>query len=95
MTTGTTRSVEWLLSLSKEDRLEVGSDIANIEYKWPVGPPRCTGASHWKMAYSKYEAVFPAVEPPGCFSLPGMTRYFCCTASSKKTKDSQARAGSG
>jgi len=32
---------EWLLSLIKEDRLEVGSDIANIEYNWPVGPPRC------------------------------------------------------
>lgn len=32
---------EWLLSLSKKDRIEVGSDIANIEYNWPVGPPQC------------------------------------------------------
>ncbi|MGM0760813.1 MAG: type II toxin-antitoxin system RelE/ParE family toxin [Thermodesulfobacteriota bacterium] len=31
----------WLLSLSKQDRIEIGSDIANIEYNWPVGPPRC------------------------------------------------------
>lgn len=32
---------EWLLSLSKEDRIEIGGDIANVEYHWPVGPPHC------------------------------------------------------
>jgi phage-related protein len=32
---------EWLLSLAKEDRIEIGGDIANVEYHWPVGPPRC------------------------------------------------------
>lgn len=32
---------EWLLSLGKQDRIEIGSDIANIEYNWPVGPPQC------------------------------------------------------
>jgi phage-related protein len=32
---------EWLLSLPKVDRIEVGGDIANIEYHWPVGPPKC------------------------------------------------------
>ncbi len=39
--TGSMPVREWLLSLIKEDRLEVGSDIANIEYNWPVGPPWC------------------------------------------------------
>jgi phage-related protein len=32
---------EWLLNLEKRDRIEIGSDIANIEYNWPVGPPQC------------------------------------------------------
>ena len=31
----------WLLSLGKQDRIEIGSDIANVEYNWPVGPPQC------------------------------------------------------
>ena len=32
---------EWLLSLAKQDRIEIGGDIANVEYHWPVGPPKC------------------------------------------------------
>jgi len=40
-TTGTMPVREWLLGLSKEDRIEIGSDIANIEYNWPIGPPQC------------------------------------------------------
>ncbi len=32
---------EWLLSLDKQDRIEIGGDIANAEYNWPVGPPKC------------------------------------------------------
>jgi len=39
--TGSMPVREWLLSLSREDRLEIGADIANIEYNWPVGPPQC------------------------------------------------------
>lgn len=31
---------EWLLSLSKEDRKSVGTDIAYVQYKWPLGKPR-------------------------------------------------------
>jgi len=31
---------EWLLSLSKEDRKAVGTDIAYVQYKWPLGKPR-------------------------------------------------------
>jgi len=34
---------EWLLPLSKHDKIEIGADIdiANIEFNWPVGPPQC------------------------------------------------------
>lgn len=32
---------EWLLSLNKRDRIDIGGDIANVEYNWPVGPPKC------------------------------------------------------
>jgi len=32
---------EWLLSLSKQEKIEIGSDIANIEFNWPVGPSQC------------------------------------------------------
>jgi phage-related protein len=32
---------EWLLSLDRKDRIEIGGDIANVEYNWPVGPPKC------------------------------------------------------
>lgn len=39
--TGTMPMREWLLGLSEEDRVEIGSDIANIEYNWPIGPPQC------------------------------------------------------
>ena len=38
---GTMPVRDWLLSLSKQDRIEIGSDIANIEYNWPIGPPCC------------------------------------------------------
>jgi len=32
---------EWLLSLDKKDRIEIGGNIANVEYNWPQGPPKC------------------------------------------------------
>jgi len=31
----------WLLSLSRDDRRIIGSDIATVEYGWPVGMPTC------------------------------------------------------
>jgi phage-related protein len=31
---------EWLLSLSKEERKAIGTDIAYVQYKWPLGKPR-------------------------------------------------------
>lgn len=32
---------EWLQGLSREDRKEIGTDIATVEYGWPVGMPVC------------------------------------------------------
>jgi len=37
---------EWLLTLDKRDRIEIGGDIANVEYNWPVGPPKCKSLEH-------------------------------------------------
>jgi phage-related protein len=31
---------EWLQSLSREDRREIGADILAVQYQWPVGLPR-------------------------------------------------------
>ncbi len=31
---------DWLLSLSKEDRRQIGEDIAYVQFKWPIGKPR-------------------------------------------------------
>lgn len=27
--------------MDEQDRIEIGGDIANVEYNWPVGPPKC------------------------------------------------------
>lgn len=32
---------EWLYTLSKDDRKNIGEDIATVEYGWPVGMPIC------------------------------------------------------
>jgi phage-related protein len=30
---------EWLTGLTKEERRTIGSDIAYVQYKWPIGKP--------------------------------------------------------
>lgn len=32
---------DWLLTLSKEYRTAVGTDIKTVEYGWPIGMPTC------------------------------------------------------
>ena len=32
---------EWLQSLSRDDRLAIGTDIKTVEFGWPVGLPVC------------------------------------------------------
>jgi phage-related protein len=34
---------EWLLSLPREDRRQVGEDIKTVEFGWPIGMPVCKG----------------------------------------------------
>jgi phage-related protein len=34
---------EWLKSLPKETRLEIGSDIQQVQRRWPVGKPLVDG----------------------------------------------------
>jgi phage-related protein len=42
---------EWLLSLSRQDRLAIGIDIKTVEFGWPVGLPVCRslGDSLWEV----------------------------------------------
>jgi len=32
---------EWLVGLGKADRKAIGTDVATVEYGWPVGMPTC------------------------------------------------------
>jgi phage-related protein len=34
---------EWLKSLPAEARLEIGSDIAQVQWRWPIGKPLVDG----------------------------------------------------
>jgi phage-related protein len=36
---------DWLLTLSKDDRREIGKDIMAVEYGWPCGEPLCRSLS--------------------------------------------------
>ena len=31
---------DWLLSLPRQERRQIGRDIAYVQYKWPIGKPR-------------------------------------------------------
>jgi phage-related protein len=37
--TGSEPVREWLLSLPKNERRAIGTDIAYVQYKWPIGKP--------------------------------------------------------
>jgi phage-related protein len=45
---------DWLLSLSRQDRLEIGTDIKTVEFGWPVGLPVCRslGGELWEVRSS-------------------------------------------
>ncbi len=42
---------QWLLSLSREDRLVIGTDIKTVEFGWPIGLPVCRslGEGLWEV----------------------------------------------
>jgi len=51
---GTEPVREWLLSLSRADRLAIGTDIKTVEFGWPVGLPVCRGLGNglWEVRSS-------------------------------------------
>lgn len=32
---------DWLKSLNKDDRFQIGTDIKTVEFGWPIGMPTC------------------------------------------------------
>ena len=48
---GTEPVREWLRSMPKEDRRQVGLDIKTVEYGWPIGMPTCRslGEDLWEV----------------------------------------------
>jgi len=51
---GTEPVREWLQSFSKKDRIILGTDIATVEFGWPVGMPLCRflGGGLWEIRSS-------------------------------------------
>jgi phage-related protein len=45
---------DWLLSLSRDERLKIGTDIKAVEFGWPVGLPVCPslGEGLWEVRSS-------------------------------------------
>ncbi len=43
--------VEWLRSLSAEDRRVIGTDLATVQFGWPIGMPLCRplGQGLWEV----------------------------------------------
>ena len=43
--------VEWLRSLSPEDRRVIGTDLATVQFGWPIGMPLCRplGQGLWEV----------------------------------------------
>jgi len=71
---------EWLLSLDKQDRIEIGGDIANVEYNWPVGPPRCKPLDHGifevrsNIASGRIARIFFFIESKEMYLLHGFIK---------------------
>lgn len=51
---GTEPVRDWLHGLGKEDRRQIGTDVATVEYGWPVGMPTCRAmwAGLWEIRTS-------------------------------------------
>lgn len=50
---------DWLLSLSREERLVIGTDIKTVEFGWPVGLPVCRpmGDGLWEVRSSLKDRI--------------------------------------
>ena len=44
---------EWLRSMPKEDRQQIGVDLKTVEYGWPIGMPTCRalGEGLWEVLH--------------------------------------------
>lgn len=45
---------DWLRSIDRADRLEIGADLQRVQYRWPVGMPLCRplGDGLWEVRTS-------------------------------------------
>ena len=52
--TGTEPVLDWLRSLSLEDRRVIGADLATVQFGWPIGMPLCRplGDGLWEVRCS-------------------------------------------
>lgn len=52
--TGANPVRDWLMALPVEDRRQIGQDISDVEFGWPVGMPLCRslGAGLWEVRSS-------------------------------------------
>lgn len=48
---GTEPVIDWLRSLPAEDRRVIGTDLATVQFGWPIGMPLCRplGQGLWEM----------------------------------------------
>ena len=49
----------WLMKLSREDRLAIGADIKTVEFGWPVGLPVCRslGDGLWEVRSALHNRI--------------------------------------
>jgi len=74
---------EWLLSLNKQDRIDIGSDIANIEFNWPIGPPQCKPLED---GIFEVRSHISSSRIARVLFFARNDHFFCCMVSSKKAE---------
>jgi phage-related protein len=59
LTSGKEPVRDWLMKLSREDRLAIGMDIKMVEFGWPVGLPVCRslGDGLWEVRSTLHNRI--------------------------------------
>jgi phage-related protein len=59
LTSGKEPVRDWLMKLSREDRLAIGTDIKTVEFGWPVGLPVCRslGDGLWEVRSTLHNRI--------------------------------------
>lgn len=74
----------WLHELGKEDRKEIGKDVATVEYGWPIGMPACAPLGAGR---TRCEPILPTTGLPGSSSAsPGAPWSFCTDSSRNRDR---------